>query len=133
VTDRADVFEGVKESLVEVLLLKSPEAVKLESSLIGDLGADSLDILDLIFHLEERFSIKISKDEINYYQNLGIGEDQTHVEGVLTEKALARLREMMPEVDPARLVPGLKVAEVPRLISVQALVNLVCKKLDVGA
>ena len=127
--DTQEIFEGVREILAEVLLLKDPSTVKPESSLIGDLGADSLDILDMIFQLEERFGIKISKEEINYFQNLGLDESETHVEGVLTSKALARLREMMPEVQPAKLCEGLRVAEVPRLIAVETLVSLVRRKL----
>jgi acyl carrier protein len=124
-----DIFESVREILVEVLLLRDPAKVTQASSLIGDLGADSLDILDMIFHLEERFGIKISKAEINYYQNLGLDESETHLEGVLTPKAVLKLREMMPEADPVAIHDGMKVADVPRLITVAALVALVKRKL----
>ncbi|MBI4859578.1 MAG: acyl carrier protein [Candidatus Riflebacteria bacterium] len=125
-----ELFDGVRDCLAEVLLLKDPAVVTLSSSLIRDLGADSLDILDLIFHLEERFGIKISKDEINYYSNLGLPPEQTHVDGVLTAEALKGLAAMMPEVDPAVFSPGLKVSEVPKLITVQTLINLVKAKVE---
>jgi acyl carrier protein len=130
--ENQELFNGVRDCLIEVLLLRDPDRVAVRSSLIADLGADSLDILDLIFHLEEKFSIKISKEEINYYSNLGLSESETHVNGVLTEKALAKLKTMMPEVDPSLFKPGLKVAEVPRLITVETLMNLVSTKLKSG-
>ena len=131
--DREEIFAGIRDCLTEALLLKDPSVVAPESSLIRDLGADSLDILDLIFHLEERFDIRISKEEINYYSNLGLSEAETHVDGVLTPAALERLRQMMPEADPALLAPGLSVREVPGLITVQSLVNLVGRKFETPA
>ncbi|MBI4872977.1 MAG: acyl carrier protein [Candidatus Riflebacteria bacterium] len=124
-----DIFPGVRDCLVDALMLKDPERVRPASSLIRDLGADSLDILDLIFHLEERFSIRISKEEINYYSNLGLSEAETHVGGVLTQPALERLRQMMPEAEPSAFASGLTVSEVPKLITVQTLMNLVDRKL----
>lgn len=131
--DRAQIFEGVKESLTEVLMLKDASAIHARSSLVEDLGADSLDFLDMLYHLEERFSIRISKDEINYYSNLGLSEAETHVEGRLTPAALEKLRQMMPEVDHSRLKDGLTVAEVPRLLTVETLMNIVARKVEGSA
>ena len=52
------VFEEVRDVVVEQLNV-SPEAVKLESKIIEDLGADSLDVVELIMALEEKFDIQI--------------------------------------------------------------------------
>ena len=124
-----EIFEGVKQCLVEALMLKDPDLVSVQASLIGGLGADSLDFLDMIFHIEERFDIRISKDEINYYSNLGLSEAQTHVDGLLTPAALERLQDMMPEVDPSCFKEGLTVTQLPRLITVETLMNIVERKL----
>ncbi len=55
-------FEQVKEIIVEVLGSK-PEDVKKESKFVDDLGADSLDLVELIMSLEENFQIEISDSE----------------------------------------------------------------------
>lgn len=128
--DRQEIFDGVRDSLTEVLMLKDPDKIRIQSSLVEELGADSLDFLDMLYHLEERFSIRISKDEINYYSNLGLSEAETHQDGVLTPAALEKLRQMMPEVDHSRLTQGLTVSEVPKLLTVETLMNIVARKLE---
>ncbi len=56
------VFEDVRDVVVEQLNV-SPEAVKLESKIIEDLGADSLDVVELVMALEEKFDIQIPDTE----------------------------------------------------------------------
>ena len=55
-------FDGVREVLVEQLAVK-PEVVKLESRLVEDLGADSLDVAEIVSALEEKFQININEEE----------------------------------------------------------------------
>jgi len=56
------VFEDVKEVVVEQLNVNADE-VKLESKFVEDLGADSLDVVELVMALEEKFEIEIPDDE----------------------------------------------------------------------
>lgn len=73
------VFEDVKDVVVEQLSV-SPDAVKLESKIIEDLGADSLDVVELIMALEEKFEVEIPdsdaeklisiQDVVSYVENL---------------------------------------------------------------
>ena len=56
------VFEEVRDVVVEQLNV-SPEAVKLESKIIEELGADSLDVVELVMALEEKFDIQIPDTE----------------------------------------------------------------------
>jgi acyl carrier protein len=123
------ILEGVQRSIAEVLLIQDTSKIQGSASLIVDLGADSLDFLDLVFQLEERFGIKIGKGEVNVSASLGLAEEETHVDGVLTPRALDRLRELLPGVDPAAIVPGLTVGEVPKLVTVQTFVAIVARKL----
>ena len=58
----ANTFEQVKEVIVEQLNV-SPEEVKPESNFVEDLGADSLDVVEMIMALEERFGIEIPDSE----------------------------------------------------------------------
>ena len=56
------VFEDVRDVVVDQLSV-SADAVKLESKIIEDLGADSLDVVELVMALEEKFGIEIPDSE----------------------------------------------------------------------
>lgn len=58
----SDVFDRVKKIVVENLEVEA-DAVKLEASFIDDLGADSLDLVELVMAFEEEFGIEI-EDEV---------------------------------------------------------------------
>ncbi len=66
----ADVFDKVKEIIVDKLGVDE-SAVKPEATFIEDLGADSLDIVDLIMALEEEFGIDIPDEEAQNIKNVG--------------------------------------------------------------
>lgn len=55
------LFEEIQEIICEQLKAK-PEEVKLETSFIEDLGADSLDLIELVMALEEKYDIEISDE-----------------------------------------------------------------------
>ena len=57
-----DLFEEIRETICEQLKAK-PEEIKLETSFIDDLGADSLDSIELVMALEERFNIEIPDED----------------------------------------------------------------------
>ena len=74
------VFDDVRDAVVEQLSV-APEAVKMESKIIEDLGADSLDVVELVMALEEKFEVEIPDTEaeklisiadvVNYIEKLG--------------------------------------------------------------
>ena len=64
------VFEEVKEVVVEQLNV-NPEEVKIESKFIEDLGADSLDVVELVMALEEKFGCEIPDEEAEKIQTVG--------------------------------------------------------------
>jgi acyl carrier protein len=57
-----NIFEEIQEIICEQLKAK-PEEVKLETSFIDDLGADSLDLIELVMALEEKFNIEIPDED----------------------------------------------------------------------
>jgi acyl carrier protein len=125
-----ETLAGVRECVADVLLITDTDTIQLKSSLVSDLGADSLDFLDLVFQLEEKFGIKISRTEVNLFQSLGLPEEEAHKDGVLTARAIEKLKQLMPEVDPGVFQPGLLVATVPKLLTVETFVNIVNRKLE---
>ncbi|EET79417.1 acyl carrier protein [Campylobacter showae] len=73
------IFDDVRDVVVEQLSV-APDAVKLESKIIEDLGADSLDVVELVMALEEKFEVEIPdsdaeklitiNDVVTYIENL---------------------------------------------------------------
>jgi acyl carrier protein len=118
-------FERVRDCIAEALGL-DPEEVQYESRLIGDLGAESLDFLDIAFRLERAFGIRIPRGGVEQASREGLAEGESYeVNGVLTVTARERLAVHMPEVPAAEFREGLKVSEVPTLFRVGTFYNVV--------
>lgn len=64
------IFDKVKEIIVEQLGVDADD-VNMESSFIDDLGADSLDIVELIMALEEEFDLEIPDEEAEKFPTVG--------------------------------------------------------------
>ncbi len=64
------VFEKVRDILVEQLDVEE-EKVSMEASIIDDLGADSLDVVDLVMSLEDEFDVEIPDDQVKNMKTVG--------------------------------------------------------------
>jgi acyl carrier protein len=64
------IFEKVKEVIMDQLAVED-DAIKMETSFIDDLGADSLDIVELIMALEEEFDLQIPDSEAEKIMSVG--------------------------------------------------------------
>ena len=98
--------------------------VKPESNLVHELGAESLDFLDIVFRLEREFAIQITRGEMERAARGDMTDDEFAPGGVISERGLARLRELLPEAKD-RIVPGLRPSTILTLFSVQTFVNMV--------
>jgi hypothetical protein len=94
---------------------------------MADLGAESLDFLDIVFKLEHEFRIQITRGEMERAARGDMSDEQFAPGGVISEQGLRRLRELMPEAA-HRIHPGLRPGEILGLFSVQTFVNLVLAK-----
>ena len=119
-----DAWAKVRTAFAEALGLDDDE-VELDSVIIADLDAESLDFLDIAFRLERAFDIKIPRGGIESTAREDVGEEEYEVDGVLTSAAVARLREAMPEVPEGELPDGLRTAEVAEHFRVATFYNLV--------
>lgn len=119
-----DIFEKVQSAFIEALGVDDDEVTP-EARIFDDLGAESLDLLEIVFLLERAFDIKIPRGGLQEASAQGIDPEDYEVDGVLTELALAKLREHMPEVPAEELAPGLTANEIPRLFRVQTFVHIV--------
>ena len=122
---RDEVFEKVREAFVEALGVDDDE-VEPEARIFDDLGAESLDLLEIVFLLERAFDIKIPRGGVEKAARDGIIDGEPYeIDGVLTARGLDALRQAMPEVPPEEFREGLKTAEVPTLFRVATFYRLV--------
>ncbi|HUX01601.1 MAG: acyl carrier protein [Phycisphaerae bacterium] len=124
-----EIFERLAPLITEVTGIP-PETVTMDSVLVTDLGAESIDLLDLSFLIEEAFGITIEANEFEAQVRERIPGGVYERNGCLTEEALAELRKAMPEVQPRHFAPGLCAADIPSLLTVAVFVHLVQRKLD---
>ena len=125
--DREEVFEKVREVLVDALAVDDDEVTP-DATLIGDLGAESIDILDISFKLEQTFGFKIAQGELFPE---GVTQDPEYVQdGKITDKGLATLKERLPHFDFSKLENDRSVATVGQIFTVEALVNFCEQKLQ---
>lgn len=106
------------------------EDVKLKSNLIRDLGAESIDFLDIMFRLEKDFDIKIPQREIEKQARGGIAPEDFEVDSILQEKGAERLRELLPEIPGKDIQAGMSLRELPAVFTAEVFVNIVKRKLD---
>src|SRR5438046_3319819 len=92
-----DIFEKVQATLVEALNVDE-EDIKPTSTLQGDLGAESIDFLDIVFRLEREFGIKIPRGEL-FPEAIFSGDPDFVLNGKVTERGLQELRTRMPFAD----------------------------------
>jgi len=91
--DKEELFSKVQESLVEALSVDDDEVTP-EASLTRDLGAESIDFLDIVFRLEKTFGIKIPRGDL-FPENL-LNNPEFVADGKLTDTGLSELKERLP-------------------------------------
>jgi acyl carrier protein len=126
-TPSEEIYGKVATVLVESLNVDE-EDVKPESTLQGDLGAESIDFLDVVFRLEREFGIRIPRDEL-FPESIFQGDPEFVQDGVITARGLQELRERMPFADLGRLEHDRRVSAVPELFTVGMVSRYVAWKL----
>src|SRR5205823_7843757 len=92
-----EIYSKVSATLVEALNVDE-EDVKPDATLQGDLGAESIDFLDIVFRLEREFGIKIPRGEL-FPESIFQGDPDFVQNGRVTAKGLDELRTRMPFAD----------------------------------
>ena len=123
---RDEIYEKVKEVLMDALVVDEDE-VSPEAVLTRDLGAESIDFLDIVFKIEQAFDIKIEQGEL-FPDN--VAQDPEYVQdGKVTDKGIAALKEKLPHVDFSEFEKDPQVSKVGDIFTVDAVVNFVERKL----
>ncbi len=123
-----EVFDRLAPLVHEVTGVPQ-DRIRMESMLVEDLGAESLDLLDLSFLIEEAFGVGLGSDEFERQARDAMPGGVYERDGLLTEEAIRRLREALPEVPPVKLQPGLPKVALPRVLNVAVFVHVIQRKL----
>jgi acyl carrier protein len=122
-----EIFAKVKATLVEALNVDEDQVTP-DATLQGDLGAESIDFLDIVFRLEREFGIKIPRGEL-FPESIFQGDPDLVQNGRVTEKGLQELRSKMPYADLSKFEANPEVASMGDLFTVELITRYIQSKL----
>ena len=125
-----EIFAGVKDVLVEALAVDDDE-VTLGATLEGDLGAESIDMLDIAYRLEKTFGIKIERGELVPEDIVNDTTGKYVVDGKLTAEGLEEIRKRIPYANLTTFEKNPMVQNIPTILTVKDMCYLVETKLGV--
>ena len=125
---REEMCEKVTETLVDALGVDEDEVTD-DATLMGDLGAESIDFLDIMFRLEKAFGIKIPREELFPAENLTSNGEYVSG-GKLTVAGLAKLKEQMPHMDFTEFEKDPDLNKMPDLFRVESICNYIDSKVN---
>ena len=128
---RDEIFQKVAATLVEALNVDEDQVTP-TSTLQGDLGAESIDFLDIVFRLEREFGIKIPWNEL-FPESIFQGDPDFVKDGKVTPKGLAELRAKMPYADLTAFEQNPTLEGISDLFTVNLIVSYIESKLASGA
>jgi acyl carrier protein len=127
------IAAGVTVAVADALGLEEDEVTP-DATLLGDLGAESIDLLDILFRIERQVGIKIEAGDLAEHVQGGIPDDEFGDDrGYITAVGLAQLARVMPQIDPDELAGRLEAEQVMGLFTVDNLVALVLAHSQVQA
>ncbi len=126
-----EIFHKVSATLVEALNVDEDE-IKPTSTLQGDLGAESIDFLDIVFRLEREFGIKIPRGEL-FPESIFQGDPDFVADGKVTPKGLDELKAKMPFADLSSFEKNPEVSNLSDLFTVALITNYIQGKLHVAS
>jgi acyl carrier protein len=125
---RDQIFGEVQEVLVEALGVDDDE-VTADARLMGDLGAESIDFLDIVFRLEKTFEMKIPREELFPAESL-MNSPELVSNGKLTATGLAELKSKMPYIELGAFEKDPDINKLGDLFTVNTIVSYVDSKLN---
>lgn len=120
-----EILSTVQTAVVDALGVEEDEVTP-EATLLDELGAESIDLLDILFRLERKVGVKIQAADLAAYVQGGIADDDFgDANGIITAQGLAHLKSVMPQIDTAELEGKFPAEKVMSLFTVANLANMV--------
>ena len=123
-----EIYTKVSATLVEALNVDEDD-IKPTSTLQGDLGAESIDFLDIVFRLEREFAVKIPRGEL-FPESIFQGDPEFVQNGRVTDKGLSELRSRMPFADLSKFEQSPEVSHISDLFTVEMITRYIQGKLN---
>lgn len=123
-----EILQRLKPLITEIMGVPG-ERIQWDSVLVKDLGAESIDLLDLSFRIEEVFQVTLEANEIEREARKQLPDGVYEKDGFLTEEALQQIAASAPELDASKLVKGLRKNDLPSLLTVGFFVRLIARKM----
>ena len=127
---KEEIFDKIKNCLVEALGVDEDEVTP-EATLVGDLGAESIDFLDIVFRLEKAFNIKVPRGEL-FPEDILTNSEYVR-DGKVTPEGIAQLRQRMPFADLSAFETNPNVKDFGNMLTVQDMARYVESKVGVEA
>ncbi len=115
---KEEVLEKVTDALVDALGVDEDEVTP-EATMVGDLGAESIDFLDIVFRLEKAFGIEIPRSEL-FPEDILTNAEYVK-EGKVTDAGIAELKKRMPFADLSKFETNPQVQDFGNLLTVNDL------------
>jgi acyl carrier protein len=126
---KEEIYDKIKNALVEALGVDEDEVTP-QATLVGDLGAESIDFLDIVFRLEKAFSIKVPRGEL-FPEDILTNTEYVR-DGKVTPEGLKQLRERMPFADLDAFSSNPNVKDFGNMLTVQDMCRYVEGKVGVA-
>jgi acyl carrier protein len=124
----SDSLKAVQEAVVGALGVSEDEAGP-DATLMDDLGAESIDLLDILFRIERSTGVKIQASDLGEHIQGGIPDEEFSDENeVISEKGLEQLKKVMPQIDADALRGNLKADSVITHFTVKNLADMVTER-----
>jgi hypothetical protein len=87
-------------------------------------------MVDILFNLERKYGIELKISEIEQFSKAELGDEPFEIDQIITEKGLEVLKRNLPDLNATKLVHGITINDIIRLITVKTLAHLVQVQID---
>lgn len=127
--DPSEILKSVQEVIHQSSGV-ALETIQPDATLFDDLAIDSIDMVDILFNLERKYGIELKISEIEQFSKAELGDDPFEIDQIITEKGLEVLKRNLPDLNATKLVHGITINDIIRLITVKTLAHLVQVQID---
>ncbi len=127
--DPSEILKSVQEVIHQSSGV-ALETIQPDATLFDDLAIDSIDMVDILFNLERKYGIELKISEIEQFSKAELGDEPFEIDQIITEKGLEVLKRNLPDLNATKLVHGITINDIIRLITVKTLAHLVQVQID---
>ncbi len=127
--DPSEILKSVQEVIHQSSGV-ALDTIQPDATLFDDLAIDSIDMVDILFNLERKYGIELKISEIEQFSKAELGDEPFEIDQIITEKGLEVLKRNLPDLNATKLVHGITINDIIRLITVKTLAHLVQVQID---